>query len=196
MFAGDLDGDGFADLYALQNSASPTYSVGRFVGGLSQLLLGDGHGHFRPVAPAESGLYAPGDAKALVMLAPTSAGEALLLASRNQGRLLAFRPSLTADRHFLTIRLSGPAGKRRATGASVSVELRDGRREPLEQYSGGGYASQTSAALRFGYQAGNPPVRVNVRWPDGSSTEQPLEEPLPGVLQLRWVPHVAAREGS
>ncbi len=68
VVAGDFDGDGCADLYAVQNSFAPIGAVGRFDGGLSQLLRGDGRGGFTPVAPLASGLVVPGDAKALVTL--------------------------------------------------------------------------------------------------------------------------------
>ena len=65
MVAGDFDGDGHADIYAVQNSFAPLALVGRFDGGLSQLLRGDGHGNFSPATPLESGLVVTGDAKAL-----------------------------------------------------------------------------------------------------------------------------------
>src|SRR5208283_3379840 len=65
MVAGDFDGDGHADIYAVQNSYAPVPAVGYFNNGLSQLLRGDGRGHFTAVPVAESGLLVPGDAKAL-----------------------------------------------------------------------------------------------------------------------------------
>ena len=68
IVAGDFDGGGHADIYAVQNSYAPSPAIGRFDGGLSQLLRGDGRGHFSPVPPAESGLVVPGDAKALAVL--------------------------------------------------------------------------------------------------------------------------------
>ncbi|HEX2855748.1 MAG TPA: VCBS repeat-containing protein, partial [Opitutaceae bacterium] len=68
VVAGDFDGDGFADIYAVQNSYAPIPLVGRCDGGLSQLLRGDGHGRFTAVPPGESNLIVPGDAKALAML--------------------------------------------------------------------------------------------------------------------------------
>ena len=46
MVAGDFTGDGHAGIYAVQNLFAPVTSIGRFDGGLSQLLRGDGHGHF------------------------------------------------------------------------------------------------------------------------------------------------------
>ncbi|HUL55131.1 MAG TPA: VCBS repeat-containing protein, partial [Opitutaceae bacterium] len=55
LVAGDFDGDGHADLYVVQNSYAPAPAIGRFDGGLSQLLRGDGRGNFVPVPPIESG---------------------------------------------------------------------------------------------------------------------------------------------
>src|SRR5208283_1244996 len=68
VVAGDFGGDGHAGIYAVQNSYAPIPSVGRFDGGLSQLLRGDGRGHFTPVAPSESNLVVAGDAKALAVV--------------------------------------------------------------------------------------------------------------------------------
>jgi len=67
IVAGDFDGDGVADIYAVQNAPAPDGGLERFDGGLSQLLLGDGHGHFTPVPPAESGLIVPGAANLVVV---------------------------------------------------------------------------------------------------------------------------------
>lgn len=91
IVAGDFDRDGKADIYAVQNSHAPTPVVGRFDGGLSQLLRGDGQGQFIPVTPAESGLLVPGDAKALVVLDLDNDGWLDFLVSRNNGSTLAFR---------------------------------------------------------------------------------------------------------
>ncbi len=91
MVAGDFDRDGKADIYAVQNSYAPSPVVGRFDGGLSQLLRGDGQGRFTPVSPAESGLVVPGDAKALVVLDLDNDGWLDFLVSRNNSTILAFR---------------------------------------------------------------------------------------------------------
>jgi hypothetical protein len=91
IVAGDFDHDGKADIYAVQNSYAPTPVVGRFDGGLSQLLRGDGQGRFTPVTPAESGLVVSGDAKALVTLDLDKDGWPDFLVSRNNDTTLAFR---------------------------------------------------------------------------------------------------------
>lgn len=91
MVTGDFDGDGHADVYAVQNLYAPIDFVGRFSGGLSQLLLGDGHGGFRAVSPKESGLIVPGDAKAVVLLGRERDESPDIFVSRNNRSTLVFR---------------------------------------------------------------------------------------------------------
>ena len=87
----DLDGDGKADLYCVGNFFGPEPTTGRFDGGVSLLLRGDGRGNFTPVLPAESGLVAPGDVRAVARLSPASPGDGLRLAvAQCQGPLLLF----------------------------------------------------------------------------------------------------------
>ena len=56
----DFDDDGHADVLLLQNDHSPIELVGRFSGGLGQLLRGDGAGNFEPVGPEEGALQISG----------------------------------------------------------------------------------------------------------------------------------------
>jgi hypothetical protein len=87
----DLDGDGLPDLYCVGNFFGPEPMTGRFDGGVSLLLRGDGHGHFTPVSPADSGLVVPGDARAVVRLSPVApGGNARLAVTQSQGPLLLF----------------------------------------------------------------------------------------------------------
>jgi hypothetical protein len=167
LVAGDFDGDGHADIYAVQNSYAPIPSVGRFDGGLSQMLRGDGHGHFTAVPPAESGLIVPGDAKALAVLDFDQGGWPGFLVTQNNSTTLAFRNRGVAGRHPLRIQLRGPAGNPTAVGARITVELADGATETGEVYAGSGYYSQSTSACFFGYPDANPPKRIRVRWPSG-----------------------------
>jgi len=171
VVAGDFDGDGHADIYAVQNSYAPIPYVGRFDGGLSLLLRGDGHGHFAPVPPAESGLIVPGDAKALALLDLDRDGWPDFVVSQNHNSSLAFRNSGVTGRHSLRIQLRGPAGNPTATGARIAVELTDGTIQTAEVYSGSGYYSQSTAACFFGYPDATPPRKIRIRWPSGAGTE-------------------------
>jgi hypothetical protein len=171
IVAGDFDGDGRADIYAVQNSYAPIAAVGRFDGGLSQLLRGDGHGHFSPMPVAESGLLVPGDAKALAVLDLDQDGWPGFVVSRNNNTTLAFHNNGVPGRHSLRIQLRGPSGNPTAVGARITVELADGSTQTSEVYAGSGYYSQSAAACFFGYPDANPPKQVRVRWPSGATTE-------------------------
>jgi hypothetical protein len=61
-------------------------------------------------------------------------------------------------------------GNPSAIGARISVEMAEGPAQTAEVHAGSGYLSQSTAACFFGYPGSNPPVRVRVRWPDGSTT--------------------------
>ena len=174
IVAGDFDGDGKADIYAVQNSYAPAPVVGRFDGGLSQLLRGDGRGGFTAVPPAESGLVVPGDAKALAVLDLDGDGWPDFAITRNNGTALAFRNKGVAHRHSLRVSLHGPAGNPTAVGALVTMVLADGSTQSGEIQAGSGYYSQSVAACFFGYPETNPPRSVRVRWPSGNVSEHPV----------------------
>ena len=170
LVAGDFDGDGHADICAVQNSYAPIPSVGRFDGGLGQLLRGDGHGHFTAVPSGESNLIVPGDAKALAVLDLDQDGWPDFLVTRNNSTTLAFRNNGVAGRHPLCVRLRGPAGNPTAIGAWVTLELTDGSTQTSEVYAGSGYYSQSTAACFFGWPELNPPREIHIRWPSGRTT--------------------------
>jgi hypothetical protein len=170
LVAGDFDGDGKADIYAVQNSYAPIPSVGRFDGGLSQLLRGDGRGHFALVPPSESNLVVTGDAKALAVLDLDEDGWPDFLITRNNSITLAYHNKGVPGRHSLRILLHGPAGNPTAVGARISVELVDGSTQTSEVYAGSGYYSQSTSACFFGYPDSNPPKHIRVRWPSGITT--------------------------
>ncbi|HUJ43135.1 MAG TPA: FG-GAP-like repeat-containing protein [Opitutaceae bacterium] len=171
MVTGDFDGDGHTDVYAVQNSYAPIPAVGRFNNGLSQLLRGDGRGHFTPVPVAASGLLVPGDAKALVVLDLDGDAWPDFLVSRNNTTTVAFRNGGVPGHNPLRIILHGPAGNPTAVGARITVELSDGSTQTCEVYAGSGYYSQSTAACFFGYPDANPPKHIHVRWPSGNTTE-------------------------
>jgi hypothetical protein len=179
LVAGDFEGSGHADIYAVQNSYAPIPPVGRFDGGLSQLLRGDGRGHFAPVPPAESGLVVPGDAKALAVL--DHGGWPDFIVTRNNGETMAFRNRGVPGRRSLCVRLRGLPGNPTAVGARISVKLADGTSRMSEVCAGSGLYSQSAAACFFGYPDGSPPLKVVVRWPTGATSEHGVP---PGSIEL------------
>ncbi len=181
IVAADLDGDGHADIYAVQNLYA-TPAVGRFDGGLSQFLRGDGAGHFDAIDPATCGLIVPGNAKALATVDFDHDGWPDFLLTRNSSTTMAFRNTGLAGRHSFSVALRGRGSNRSAIGARVTVELQDGTRQTEEMTVGSSYYSQNPAALFFGFADGNPPRALSVRWPDGHASTQSLGSVPPHLL--------------
>jgi hypothetical protein len=174
LAAGDFDGDGRADLFAVQNSYAPIPFYGRFDSGVGVLLSGDGHGGLALRSPAETGLIVRGDAKALAVLDLDRNGWPDFLVSRNSDTTLAFRNGGTGERTSFGVRLQGPAGNPTAIGARLTVEYADGTTQSAEVQAGSGYFTQSSATCFFGSPAGNPARQLSVRWPGGARSSAPV----------------------
>lgn len=179
LVAADLNGDGKAEVCLVHNSYAPIPYVGRFDGGLGLMLEGDGTGRLEVVEPSSSGIVVPGDAKALVLADPDGDGWPDLLVSRNNGSTLALQDRGIQERHSLCIRLKGRRGNAQAIGSRVILTCREGQTQTAEIYAGSGYFSQSVAACFFGWSQANPPVRADVRWPDGTASSHPLSGNAP-----------------
>jgi len=173
---GDFDGDGYLDLYALQNSYAPTPAVGRFDGGVSQLLRGDGQGHFTALPASESGLIVPGDAKALVALDLDNDGWPDFVITRNNDTTLAFvdrAATAYPTHHSVRVILRGRHGNPTAIGARVTAVYADGHQVTQEIFAGSGDKSQSSGSLFFGWTNPCPIKNFTLHWPDGKTSEVP-----------------------
>jgi enediyne biosynthesis protein E4 len=175
LAAGDFDGDGKADLYAVQNSFAPIAQVGRFDGGVSQLLRGDGRGGFTPVPPAGSNLVVSGDAKALAVTDLNDDGWPDFLVTRNNSTALAFQNQSAPNRKSLRVLL-----RTFAIGARITAEHADGSTQTSEIHAGYGYYSQSSATAFFGSPDANPIRKLRVRWPTGASSEHEISASTTG----------------
>lgn len=131
MQTGDFNGDGLPDALLVGNSyASETYS-GWHDAGRGCVLLGDGRGHFRAVAPETTGLHADGDAKALAAL--STGNEIVYLLSNNNGPVQLLKP-----RNSIKPQRAKPSETYRL------IRHKDGRTQRVEFYYGSGYLSQSS----------------------------------------------------
>ena len=184
IVAGDFDGDGYADIYAVQNSYAPVPAVGRFDGGLSQLLRGDGRGGFTPVPSVESGLVVPRDAKALATFDLDHDGWPDFVVTRNNDTMLVFRRRPVPGRRSFAVALRGAPGNPTAVGARITVELTDGTTQTTEVYAGSGCYSQSGASPMFGYPANHPPRAIRVMWPSGARSVTPLTRPPDAIVTL------------
>lgn len=90
MLAEDFNRDGNLDLLINGNDYGTEVTVGRYDGCNGLLLQGDGKGGFMPVSLLQSGIFIPGNGKALVTFRNAS-GQSLIAASQNRGPIKIYR---------------------------------------------------------------------------------------------------------
>jgi hypothetical protein len=167
----DVNADGKADLYLVQNFRGAHREAGHMDGGLSLLLLGVGDGTFAPVPPAESGLVVTGDARSLAVADINADGLPDFLVGVNDDETLGFEHAGGLDGKLTSVRLRGRPGNPTGVGASIKFILDDGTSQTAEVHAGGGYLSQSSATTYFGMGKANAVKMVEVRWPNGRRTQ-------------------------
>jgi hypothetical protein len=138
MVAGDFDHDGNLDIVINGNDYGTEVATGRYDALNGLFLKGDGKGGFSAETILESGIFIPGNGKALVALAGAG-GHVLLAAGQNRGEMKVFEerkagrliPLLPGDR-------------------TATVRLRDGRVRREEFYFGESFLSQPGRFLEWG----------------------------------------------
>ena len=132
MVVDDFDGDGNLDILINGNDFGPEVSIGRLDALNGLLLKGNGKGEFLPLSILQSGIYIPGNGKALVKLRGV-ADSYLVAASQNKGDLRLFR--LNKNDHNIAIN----------TGDRLAVKtFKDGHIEKEEFYYGNSFLSQSA----------------------------------------------------
>jgi len=132
MVADDFDADGNLDLLINGNDFGTDVSLGRYDALNGLLLKGDGKGGFVPVSIANSGVYLPGNGKALVKLRG-AANNYLMAASEHLGPLRVFQLNTKAS-----------IFKVNDTDQSAVITYKDGRHTKQEFYYGSSFLSQSS----------------------------------------------------
>lgn len=89
MTVDDFDGDGNLDVIMNTNDYGTDVTIGRYNALNGLLLKGNGMGEFAPQTILESGIFIPGNGKALVKLRSKN-GKYLLAAGQNRGPLKVF----------------------------------------------------------------------------------------------------------
>ena len=89
MDVDDFDGDGNLDVMINGNDFGTEVNVGQYDALNGLMLKGDGKGNFYPQSILQSGIYIPGDGKALVKL-KSNAGNLMIAASQNRDALKLF----------------------------------------------------------------------------------------------------------
>ena len=135
MVADDFDGDGNLDVLISGNDFSTEVSIGRYDALNGLILKGDGKGGFQPLSILQSGIYIPGDGKALVKLTG-STGNYMVAASQFLGPLKLF--SLKKKVQNMKIN---------ADDVSAIIRYKSGATRKEEFYYGSGFLSQSARSL-------------------------------------------------
>jgi hypothetical protein len=135
MVAQDVDGDGNLDLIINGNDYGTDVTIGRYDALNGLVLKGNGKGGFTPLSIQKSGIYLPGNGKALVAL--NGAGnQELLAASEQKGPLRIFR----LNQKVSILKLND-------NDQSASITYKDGHHTKQEFYYGSSFLSQSSRMI-------------------------------------------------
>jgi hypothetical protein len=135
IVADDFDGDGNLDLVMNGNDYGTEVSIGRYDALNGLFLKGDGKDHFHAETILQSGIFIPGNGKALVKLKSAS-GKYLLAASQNRGPLKIFE----LKKNQKTFNLE-PLDVR------ATVKYKNGKTSVQEFYYGSSFLSQSGRFL-------------------------------------------------
>ena len=132
MITDDFDGDGNLDVLISGNDYGTDVTVGRYDALNGLLLKGDGKGNFQPLSFLQSGIYIPGDGKALVKLAGAN-GKYLVAASQHKDALKLF--ALRKNTNII---------KANPDDLFAIIHYKNGSIQKQEFYFGSSFLSQSS----------------------------------------------------
>jgi hypothetical protein len=131
MQVDDYDGDGNLDVMINGNDYGTEVNIGRYDAFNGLLLKGDGKGNFYPQSILQSGIYIPGNGKALVKL-QSSTGSLMLAASQNRDALKLFE----LKRKVKNININ-------PDDMSALIKYKNGQSQKEEFYYGSSFLSQS-----------------------------------------------------
>ena len=139
MITDDFNDDGNLDVALSGNDYGGEVSTGRYDAMKGLVMLGDGKGNFIPQSISQSGLYIPGDGKALIKLRGIN-NALLIAASQNKGPLQVFKGKTPLQKQF----------KINADDRVLFITLTNGNVRKEELYYGTSFLSQSSGCIGIG----------------------------------------------
>ncbi|MBN8853870.1 MAG: RNA-binding protein [Sphingobacteriales bacterium 50-39] len=140
MVVDDFDGDGNLDVLINGNDFGTAVGIGRYDALNGLLLKGDGVGRFVPLSIVRSGIYIPGNGKALVKLRGATglrgSSDDLVAASQNRDVLKLYRRKVRS--HQIPVK---------PDDVSAVIRYKDGKVRKEEFYYGSSFLSQSARFL-------------------------------------------------
>jgi len=131
MIADDFDGDGNLDILINGNDFGTEVAVGRYDALNGLLMKGDGKGNFKALSILQSGIFIPGNGKALVSMVGAD-GSYLAVASQYRGPVKVFE----LKRKVNTLKIA-------PDDISALITYKDGRTQKEEFGFGSSFLSQS-----------------------------------------------------
>jgi hypothetical protein len=191
---GDLNNDGYLDLYevngnvSLDHERSYWYDYSKVAGGNRAIIsdaatwpplkgrslagyqqkrvwLNDGFGQFKEVAQLV-GVKDRYDGRSIVLADLNNDGALDAVVANQRGPVLLYKNHVSAQNNWIEFHLQGRESNRSAIGAQVHL-FWNGQQQ-LQQVSGGsGFCAQNQRRLHFGLGKVSAIEKVEIRWPSG-----------------------------
>ncbi len=208
---GDLNNDGFVDLYLAngyisgEKKTSYWYDYSKVTGGNSAIIsdiknwpamkgrsqsgfqqnriwLNDGSGHFRDVAKYVADSE-NFDSRSVAMADLWNRGVLDVIVANQNNSLLIYKNNVNSENHWIAFELEGTHSNRSAIGAMVDLYWNS--KSQLQIITGGiGFCSQNQHRVQFGLGKSSMVDKVVITWPDGK--QQIIKSPgIDQVIKIR-----------
>jgi hypothetical protein len=178
---GDLDNDGFLDLYSVNGMIEESlfaHMPNHELVEKNQAFRNENGMRFRNMPGWQ--LDSEFSGRGMIMADLDGDGDLDIVVNNLRGPAQLFENRLCSDGAGIEVDLRMPgSGNTYALGAQVTL-VTDKGQAVRDMRGGSGYLSGDPPRLHFGIAAGTTPQRLEIRWPDGA--ESTIETPAPGTL--------------